>query len=192
MLIEMATARDLDEILALQRLAFQGEAERYNDHTLPPLTQTLEQLRVDFERQTLLKASTDGIIVGSVRGHAENGTCHVGRLVVHPDYQKRGIATRLMAEIEEAFAGAERFELFTGDRSEPALRLYDKLGYVEFERRALDTHTLVFLEKHCPWNTAQSMSRRDALNDERGALEVEEWGSRVLPTDPHTRTIQGG
>lgn len=149
MIIESAHAEDLEEILALQRLAFQSEAERYNDDTLPPLTQTLEGIQADFEQMVFLKASVDGRIVGSVRAYAEDGICHIGRLVVHPDFQRRGIGRQLMCAIERRFAQVQRFELFTGHASTPALRLYEELGYVEFKRKALDTHTLVFLEK---WN----------------------------------------
>jgi len=149
MIIEPANADDLEEILALQKLAFQSEAERYNDDTLPPLTQTLEGIRADLERMVLLKASVDGRIVGSVRAYAEGDTCHIGRLVVHPDFQRRGIGRQLMHEIERRFPHVQRFELFTGHASTPALRLYEGLGYTEIKRKALDTHTLVFLEK---WN----------------------------------------
>ncbi|MCX7682382.1 MAG: GNAT family N-acetyltransferase [Anaerolineae bacterium] len=147
MMIEPATAEDLEEILALQKLAFASEAARYNDDTLPPLTQTLEEIRADFEKMVFLKASVDGRIVGSVRAYAKGDTCFIGRLVVHPDFQRRGIGTRLMEAVEERFRGVCRFELFTGHASAPALNLYAKLGYVEFRRKAMPTHTLVFLEK---------------------------------------------
>jgi anthranilate synthase/aminodeoxychorismate synthase-like glutamine amidotransferase len=145
--IAEATVEDAEEILTLQKRAFRIEAERYDDYTLPPLTQTLEAIKADFTRQHVLKATLKGEIIGSVRAHVEEGTCHVARLVVHPDYHGRGIGTRLMHALESAFEDAERFEIFTGDRSDPALHLYHKLGYAEFRRRDLDTHTLVYLEK---------------------------------------------
>jgi anthranilate synthase component 2 len=145
--IEEAAVEDAGEILTLQKRAFRSEAERYDDYTLPPLTQTLEEIRADFEQQHVLKATIEGEIIGSVQAHVENGTCHVARLVVHPDYQSQGIGTRLMHAIESAFDGAERFEIFTGDKSDPTLQLYQKLGYEEFKRKELDTHTLVYLEK---------------------------------------------
>jgi anthranilate synthase/aminodeoxychorismate synthase-like glutamine amidotransferase len=145
--IAQATFEDAEEILALQKRAFRSEAERYDDYTLPPLTQTLEEIKADFEQHYVLKATLRDEIIGSVRGHEESGTCHVARLVVHPDYQGRGIGSRLMHALESAFAGAQRFEIFTGDRSDPALHLYRKLGYEEFKRKKMDTHELVFLEK---------------------------------------------
>ncbi len=145
--IAEATVEDAEEILTLQKRAFRGEAERYDDYTLPPLTQTLEEIKTDFEQQYVLKATLRGEIIGSARACTEDGTCYVARVVVHPDYQGRGIGTRLMHAIESAFADMRRFEIFTGDRSEPALHLYRKLGYEEFKRKEMDTHTLVYLEK---------------------------------------------
>jgi anthranilate synthase/aminodeoxychorismate synthase-like glutamine amidotransferase len=145
--VEEATAEDAEEILTLQKRAFRSEGERYNDYTLPPLTQTLEEIQADFGRQHVLKASLKGNIIGSVRAHEKDGTCFVARLVVHPDYQGRGVGCRLMHAIESAFDGARRFEIFTGDRSEPALRLYEKLGYKEFKRKELTTYALVYLER---------------------------------------------
>ena len=40
--ITQATAEDAAAILALQRLAYQSEAEVYGDFSIPPLTQTLK------------------------------------------------------------------------------------------------------------------------------------------------------
>ena len=90
MIIERAHIEDAKEILDLQKLAYQSEAEIYNDYTIPPLTQTLEEMRNDFEKQVFLKASMDGRIIGSVRALLKEGTCFIGRLIVHPDFQKRG------------------------------------------------------------------------------------------------------
>ena len=44
MMIERAKIEDAKEILDLQKLAYQSEAEIYNDYTIPPLTQTLEEM----------------------------------------------------------------------------------------------------------------------------------------------------
>jgi hypothetical protein len=38
MIIETSNKDDLREILALQKLAYQSEAELYDDHSIPPLT----------------------------------------------------------------------------------------------------------------------------------------------------------
>jgi ribosomal protein S18 acetylase RimI-like enzyme len=148
MIIEHAQVEDAQAILDLQKLAYQSEAALYDDTTIPPLTQTVESMRADFERHTILKVTEAGRIIGSVRGRLEGDTCHIGRLIVHPDYQGQGIGTRLMGEIERQFASAARFELFTGDRSERNLYLYRKLGYSVFREEQLTSNVrLVYLEK---------------------------------------------
>jgi len=78
-----------------------------------------------------------------------DGTCHIGRLVVAPACQGRGLGGALLAAIEKAFAHVRRFELFTGHKSLRNLGLYRRRGYVEFRRqRDGDAVTLIFLEKH--------------------------------------------
>jgi GNAT superfamily N-acetyltransferase len=147
--IEQANVEDAQEILDLQKLAYQSEAAIYNDYTIPPLTQTLEGIETDFEKQVFLKATIEGRIIGSVRGILNGGTCFIGRLIVHPDFQNRGIGARLLNKIEQTFSQAQRFELFTGDKSERNLYLYQKQGYKPFKTEMITEDLgIVFLEKH--------------------------------------------
>jgi ribosomal protein S18 acetylase RimI-like enzyme len=147
-IIDRATVADAEEILSLQKLAYRSEAEIYNDFNIPPLLQTPEEIKKDFEKQTFLKATLDGKIRGSVRAFIKEGTCYIGRLIVHPDFQNRGMGKELMQRIEEIFKEAQRFELFTGHRSEKNLHLYRKLGYeISKTVRANDRLNMVYLEK---------------------------------------------
>jgi len=147
--IEVATTQDAQSILELQKLAYVSEAEIYNDYDIDPLTQTLDSLQDDFEKQVFFKVSVNGKIVGSVRGYVDNGTCYIGRLIVHPDFQNQGIGKQLMNGIESFFKNAIRYELFTGHRSERNLYLYQKLGYSAHKtERVNDNLVLVFLEKY--------------------------------------------
>jgi hypothetical protein len=84
--ITEARSEDAPEILALQELAYRSEAELYDDWTIPPLTQTLSQIEAEFDTKVFLKAVHAGRIVGSVRASLDGGTCHIGRLIVHPNY----------------------------------------------------------------------------------------------------------
>lgn len=146
--ITRVTPADAAEIHELQRLAYRSEAELYGDWTIPPLVDPLAETVRALSVQLVLKAVVDGRIVGAVRGRLDNGTCHVGRLIVHPEAQGRGLGTRLMLALEEALPEARRFELFTGERSVRNLRLYAMLGYREYRRAPLSPQvTLVYLEK---------------------------------------------
>jgi ribosomal protein S18 acetylase RimI-like enzyme len=127
--IGRATVADAAEILTLQRLAYQSEAELYQDPELPPLRETLAELEATFQTHLILKADVHGAIVGSVRAYSAGGICHIGRLMVHPRLQGRGIGTALMRQVEAGFAEVEQYRLFTGARSDGNIRLYGRLGY---------------------------------------------------------------
>ncbi len=148
--VSQATPDDASEILALQKLAYQSEAKLNNDSTIPPLTQTLLEITSEFETKVFLKAVYADRIIGSARASldSDSSTCQVGRLIVHPDYQGRGIGTLLMDRIEAAFPHAERFELFTGIKSIDNIRLYQRLGYRAIREEDLSPKVrLVFMEK---------------------------------------------
>jgi len=147
--IARADLTDAGEILALQKLAYQSEAVIYDDWSIPPLTETLEEITEAFAENTFLKICDAGRIVGAVRAFAREGTCEIGRLIVHTDYQGKGIGTQLMLAAEAAFPATERFELFTGSKSERNIRLYERLGYAIFRTKLLsDLVELVFMEKY--------------------------------------------
>lgn len=145
--IEIACEGDFGEILALQKLAYQSEAEIYNDYNIPPLVQTLEDLKEEAKESIILKFVEDEKIVGSVRALEKGGTCYIGKLIVHPDYQNKGIGKKLMKAVEKYF-GAIRYELFTGHLSVKNLALYEKLGYKRFKTQKInDSLQFVYLEK---------------------------------------------
>jgi RimJ/RimL family protein N-acetyltransferase len=128
LLIETADIDDVDEILLLQK-----EVKTYNDFEIPPLIETLDELKLLFRNHIFLKATIDGKIVGSVRASLNKDTCHIGRLIVNPAFQNQGIGTKLLAEIEQKCSACKRFELFTGIRSARTIHLYEKNGYKAFK-----------------------------------------------------------
>ena len=146
--IRPAVIEDAEAILALQRLAYQSEAAIYDHFTLRPLTETLGDIRDRFHDRRFLKAIEDGQIVGSVRAFQNEAGCHVERLVVHPDYRRRGIGMALLKVIETCFPTARRFDLFTGHKSEGNIRLYDRVGYRAVRQEQVNEKvSLVFMEK---------------------------------------------
>jgi ech hydrogenase subunit C len=140
MILSRATAVDAPEILALQKIVYQNEAEMYDDWSLTPLRQTLEDMRRDFETRVFIKAVVGGKIIGSIRGWQEGDTAHLARLIVHPYFWKQGIGTRLVSEVEASFPRARRFETFTGQKSRHTMEPYQRLGYAPFRQEKVSEH----------------------------------------------------
>jgi len=139
---------DLSTILELQKDCYISEAKSVDDYSIPPLTQDLVSIRQDFEKTTILKGVINGKIVASVRGYIDNSTCFIGRLIVHQDFQNKGIGRKIMQAIEDRFSNCDRYELYTGEKSLKNLYLYNKIGYMKFKQEKLsDKVTFVFLEK---------------------------------------------
>lgn len=148
--LEMAMEQDFERILALQKSAFQDQAMIYNDFDLPPLTQTLEELKAEAGSKTIYKLVENGEIIASVRCFIKDGALYIEKLAVHPDFQNRGIGTSMLREIEEKYSHqVSMFKLFTGEKSERNLHLYKKAGYREVKRKPSQGHNfnLIFMEK---------------------------------------------
>ena len=128
----------------LQYLAYQSEAKLFGNMDIPPLKQTIEEVYDEFHKGIILKAvDEEGLIIGSVRAYQENGTVYIGKLMVHPKMQKKGIGTKLLLEIENVYPN-QRYELFTSTKSINNIRLYEKLGYKIFKEEAV-SQDLIFV-----------------------------------------------
>jgi GNAT superfamily N-acetyltransferase len=148
--IERAGPDDAGQILTVQRAAYVAEAQLYGDPFIPPLVESLGQIqRVLAGDAVVIKAVVGHRLVGTVRAQFSDQTCLVGRLVVVPDLQGRGLGTLLMNALEaEVLQRAAALVLFTGHLSEGNLRLYRRLGYVETHRERVAAHlTLVHMRK---------------------------------------------
>jgi GNAT superfamily N-acetyltransferase len=138
------------ELLTLRRAAFVSEAQLYGDPNIPPLTQTLAELREDMARDDVVTigAWEGHRLVGSIRVEIEGARATLGRLAVAPDMQGRGIGTSLLfavlpylpEEVTEVWA-------FTGKDSKQNLTMYTKHGYEEQYDQAAGQLTYTYLRR---------------------------------------------
>ena len=157
MTIDRATREDLEAILQLQYLAYQSEAELFGTQDIPPLKQTLDEVVREYEEGIILRMTDEqNRIIGSVRAKEQDGTVYIGKLMVHPEYRRRGLGSALLTEIEKWYPG-KRYELFTSTRSVDNIRLYRKMGYTPFRQEAVtDELVFVYLEKRKPIQCCES------------------------------------
>ena len=149
--ITTACEGDLEQILQLQYLAYQSEAALFNSQDIPPLKQTLGELREEFSGGRILKMTDEsGNIIGSVRAQEKDGTVYIGKLMVHPDHRQKGYGSRLLREIENDYPN-RWYELFTSTKSVDNIRLYKSLGYVPFREKSIEKDLrFVYLQKAVP------------------------------------------
>jgi ribosomal protein S18 acetylase RimI-like enzyme len=138
------------EALTVQRAAYVTEAQHYDAPGIPPLTETLDELRTDLMSGVLALGAWVGTrLAGSVRGRVDGDRMEVARFAVAPDLQGQGIGTALLSAVESAAPPEVRtLWLITGATSEGNLRLYRKAGYeVVAETTDAAGVALVVLEK---------------------------------------------
>ena len=141
---------DAGEILTLQRAAYVTEAQLYRDVDLPPLTQSLVDLAAELARPevTVWGYRDGGRLVAAMRIRTEGDVAHLGRVVVAPDLQGRGLGSALLSWVEHLLPEeVSAVELFTGEHSTANLRLYTRLGYRETMRTPVGEYSIVHLRK---------------------------------------------
>ncbi|MFK4089198.1 tRNA (guanosine(37)-N1)-methyltransferase TrmD [Kribbella sp. NPDC020789] len=132
-----AAPGDAGEIHTLQLAAFLSEARLYDDYAIPPLVETPAQAAERLSEGIVLKAVAGTRIVGSVQLTVNGAVGYIGRIVVAPDWQGRGLGTRLLRTVEKlAPAEVTTYELNTGAQSDRNLAIYQKAGYRELRREA--------------------------------------------------------
>lgn len=148
MKIVLATPSDIDELYALQLLAFESEAKMIGSRDVPALQETEQDHALDFPTWTTLKMVDDqGKIIGSIRYKETNGIMDVGRLMLHPTYRHQGLAEQLLAEVDRQCKGKIK-ELYTCTKSWTNILLYKKMGYTPVSEHTEDTGlSFVYMRK---------------------------------------------
>jgi len=113
---------DIPQMLALWRCFWKAQPYEAN---LPR--------KIEKDADLVVVAECDGNVVGTVIGGWDEWWPWVYRVAVHPDYQRRGIGSNLLAEIHRRLKarGADGAGLFTPPSNEAMRALLAKIGYKE-------------------------------------------------------------
>lgn len=140
LVIDVVTPEHAGELLTVQRAAFVTEAQHYDNPRLPALTQTLEELITDLQREDVvfLGAWRGHRLVGALRVALEGERATLGRFAVAPDMQGQGVGTELILQVPSYLPEtATELWVFTGQDSRQSLKMYEKQGF----EHQYDSHT---------------------------------------------------
>lgn len=133
--VRPARPDDAGQLLTLQRAAWVSEAQLHDDPMIPPLTQTLDDVRMDLTTHATFVAAHGSRLVACGRVRIDGDVGHVGRLGVVPDLAGHGLGSLVLDAVEAHACGrVARLELFTGSRSASNQAWYRRRGYVEVRR----------------------------------------------------------
>ncbi len=144
---------DLGDVLSLHRICLAqvglrpGDGVWYDDD--------LSRIETVYltDRGEFLVGETEGrlIAMGALR-RAGDDVAEMTRMRVHPDYQGRGYATRMLAELETRAVelGYRRLCGDTTLNQAVAIELYTRHGWRETGRKAVGALTVVYFEKRLP------------------------------------------
>jgi ribosomal protein S18 acetylase RimI-like enzyme len=92
--------------------------------------------RLPHEVGELREVEEDGATAGYVWLELRERTLHVHALLLEPEFRGRGIGGRVLYELEEEFRDrADDVELGVEPGNAPALRLYERAGFVRVGER---------------------------------------------------------
>ncbi len=144
--IDITDRATAQQVLALQKASYAIEAELIGFANLPPLFETAEDLQSSGE--TFYGYFVDEQLAGAIAYKIEESLLDIHRMMVHPDFFRRGIARQLL-ELVLAIPDIQRVIVMTGAANEPAKRLYITFGFQEIaQEKVIEGLLISRFEKH--------------------------------------------
>lgn len=121
--------RVAEQLLSVQLPAYRIEAELIGFWDIPPLRDTTETMMESGE--TFVGYRIEGELAGFISYEDEGDALDICRMVVHPNYFRRGIAKSLVEYVLEGAGKHKRVKVSTGAGNKPAIALYRSFGFAD-------------------------------------------------------------
>jgi ribosomal protein S18 acetylase RimI-like enzyme len=140
-----ATVADVRRLTDLVAAAYGHYVERLGE---PPRPMTDDYGEV-IRKYEVTVAERSGEIVGLIVLGVDAEGFFVDNVAVDPSHQGGGVGRALLEHAESAARGAgfDSIYLYTHEKMTENLALYERIGYVEYDRRHLGAACLVYLRK---------------------------------------------
>lgn len=151
--LEKVTENDAAAVFQMQIDSFTPLLNKYKDYETNPANESIEQtiFRINNPSNNFYKMIIDSNLVGAICISQKEipYKLWISPMFIHPNYQGKGIAQKVLILIEEMFAKARSFELATILEEERNCFLYEKIGYKRTEviKKLNDKTTLIYYKK---------------------------------------------
>jgi ribosomal protein S18 acetylase RimI-like enzyme len=119
------------KVLDVQIPSYQVEAEIIGFNGIPQLNDSVESLMTSSE--IFYGYFVDTSLAGAIAFVLEDNVLDIHRLIVHPNYFRKGIGESLVQYILNLDTSVKKYIVRTGSKNIPAKNLYKKFGFIEKE-----------------------------------------------------------
>jgi ribosomal protein S18 acetylase RimI-like enzyme len=140
-----ATDRDAEAVAELVDAAYEHYVERIGRKPMPMTLHYGDEIR---DKDVTVAEEGDELAGVLVLDRTDEGFA-VFNVAVHPTWQGAGVGRMLLefAESEARRAGFDSIYLFTHEKMTENQELYARIGYVEYDRRAIGDLHVVYMRK---------------------------------------------
>lgn len=127
-----ASKNDIPLIHEMQVSAFMPLLRKYKDYDSSPACETQERITEKFGEPTTtyFLILCDDKRVGALRVvRIDEASCRIAPVFIIPQYQKKGIAQKVFALLEQEYPNVMLWKLDTILQEKGNCHLYEKLGY---------------------------------------------------------------
>ena len=148
-----ASRNDMKTIWLMQKKAFGGLLEKYQDHGISPASESYERIIEKYEMQGSFYyfISDSGVNVGVIRiiDEQDGSRKRISPIWIMPEHRNKGYAQAAIKEAERIH-GADNWSLDTILQEKGNLHLYEKLGYHRTGKieKINDRMDIVYYEKN--------------------------------------------
>ncbi|CAM3902316.1 MULTISPECIES: GNAT family N-acetyltransferase [Bacillus cereus group] len=151
--LKKAIENDAAVLFQMQKDSFNPLLNKYKDYNTNPANEFIEKtiLRINNPSSNYYKIIIDSNLVGAICISQKEIPYKfwISPMFIHPNYQGKGIAQKVLILIEKMFPEVRSFELATILEEERNCFLYEKMGYkrTEIIKKLNDKTTLIYYKK---------------------------------------------
>ncbi|OCA80884.1 GNAT family N-acetyltransferase [Pseudobacillus wudalianchiensis] len=130
--LDIKALETAQKVWSIQIPAYKAEAELIQYWNLPPLKETAASLQQCGE--TFYGGFIQDELAGVISFKMTKEELDIHRLMVHPQFFRKGIARALVRHIEQLAGGDKKIIVSTGTNNRPAVQFYKQCGFKEVKK----------------------------------------------------------